>query len=124
MEWMNEPDRKEWESQGLPCLILRGPGKSLCGYVGVSEEHPAYGRDYSDRLLYDIDVHGGLTFAGQGDGKHRPAGYWWLGFDCAHFGDAVPAYNIYGTYRDMAYVTRECEGLAKQLAAMVKEATA
>lgn len=56
---------------------------------------------------------------------HRPAegeagDIWWLGFDCAHLGDIMPKRDrqyCSGTYKDIAYVTRECKLLAKQLAA-------
>lgn len=61
--WQNEPDKCQWrdEATGLPCLIVRGPSGALCGYVGVSEGHPAFGKDYDSVAA---DVHGGLTFAG------------------------------------------------------------
>jgi|SRR5579884_668190 len=57
-----------------------------CGYVRVPRGHPWHGKDF-DQI--DADVHGGLTFAeadaecdkGSDDG-------WWIGFDCAHAGDA------------------------------------
>lgn len=82
-----------------------------------------------------LDVHGGLTFAGacaKGEPEHgichRPDpgegdDVWWLGFDCAHCYDIVPAYAVKGyppepdeVYRDRAYVEAECAKLAKQLA--------
>lgn len=60
--WKYEPDKKQWrdEATGLPCLIVRGPSGSLCGYVGVPPTHPAYGKQYDD---VSVEVHGGLTFA-------------------------------------------------------------
>lgn len=149
MEWMNEPDREEFEHAGLRCLILRHDEmKHLCGYVGVPKNHPWYGIDYNQCLRgcegkpsfispsiinYPctwesdhespeklIDVHGGLTFSGMGDGKQRPAGYWWFGFDCAHAWDVVPNLKIpYLTeeaYRNFAYVRAEIKRLAEQLA--------
>ena len=60
----------------------------------------------------------------------RPDKVWWLGFDCAHLGDAMPGMNEFReatrisalsereTYRTLAYVKGEVEGLARQLAAM------
>lgn len=76
--WQNEPDKKQWRDPetGLPCLIVRGPAGALCGYVGVSEDHPWYGKEYDnhdlewddperDRLPGSVlRVHGGVTFAG------------------------------------------------------------
>ena len=50
---------------------------------------------------------------------------WWFGFDCAHAGDICPSIDYTSTagtrflgdsiYRDVAYVTKECEQLAAQL---------
>lgn len=166
MPWENEPDRKEWEAHGLPCLILRTPNSgALCGYVGVPEGHVLHGRAYSepcdelialrDKMLESpfpakpsttlmlemlagdlrpipdaiFDVHGGLTYSAMGDGTLRPAGYWWFGFDCSHLGDYSPRSaekhpEFYRDciYRDMAYVTRETERLAEQLAALTSVA--
>ena len=61
--WDSEPDKIQWrdEATGLPCLIVRGPAGSLCGYVGVAPGHPWHGKHYDDGC--DVDVHGGLTFA-------------------------------------------------------------
>jgi hypothetical protein len=97
----------------------------LCGYVGITSDHPLYGVDYSsetpalnrffeewkkqtvgDRGIVSIlcasmhtdhgaltpelffDVHGGITFSGQG-GKYPTdeKDLWFFGFDCAHAGD-------------------------------------
>ena len=119
-EWKNEPDKVQFsdETTGLPCLIVRGPSGALCGYVGVTQGHPFYERDYDDCrhecLKTDpddsygewIDVHGGLTFAN----KCRPNedeskgichtvesgeddNVWWLGFDCAHADDYSPMHS-------------------------------
>lgn len=183
-EWINEPDKKQWtdEETGLPCLIVRTPwGGNLCGYVGVTSNHPFHGKEYSVDGL-EIEVHGGLTFASgcashseesfqkwrtymidskpeaakypQGDaarrwkdsghliddyaawcdfitsrsichipGEGEPDSVWWFGFDCAHAWDISPATdrNYHGSdseYRDFDYVTRECQSLARQLAAL------
>lgn len=148
--WHQEPDSKEWvdEETGLSCEIMRGPAGAWCGYVGVPKEHPAYGLDYNgpddaydinptvkwwrihvnrrfEYAIYDVRVHGGLTFAGnRGDEKH------WFGFDCAHAGDFCPRHSkpdMLGmptgwgglvSYRDMDYAINETKSLAKQLAAM------
>lgn len=153
-EWDHEPDKVQWqdEATGLPCLIVRGPSGALCGYVGVPVGHPWHGTDYDDCGLYHpkpddyaedwyIDVHGGLTYAGgcqhpdnQADGichipgDGEPDDTWWLGFDCAHFGDYTdmarpkewrdrwPSRD--SIYRDIAYVRSECQKLAKQAASV------
>lgn len=127
--WQNEPDAVRWtdDDTGYTCLILRGPKEigHLCGYVGVPSGHPAFGKDYDN---VDVDVHGGLTYAGHNAPNQDHDRYYWLGFDCAHAGDLCPAivawqHDGYGkdvVYRNLAYVTAECQSLAKQLKAMEK----
>lgn len=134
--WTDEPDKAQWidEATGLDCLIVRGPSGALCGYVGVPELHPAYGKDYD---TVPVDCHGGLTFADKCRPVEDPStgichlsqhaankNVWWLGFDCAHLYDFMPGYGFRGymdTYRNFGYVKRECEQLASQLGQM-KEA--
>lgn len=133
--WQDEPDKMQFtdKATGLPCLIVRASSHGgLCGYVGVSEGHPNFGRDYND--VY-ADVHGGLTFsdfcahgANVDESRHichapapdEPDRVWWLGFDCAHSGDFSPAYDHrhggYGSYRNIAYVKAQIVRLAGQLA--------
>lgn len=108
-EWDGEPDKMQWqdEATGLPCLIVRNQSGALCGYVGVTQEHPAFGVQYDSVSIpgkeYGPDVHCGLTFsdfcADATDHSkgicHLPAPgepdrVWWLGFDCAHCDDYSP----------------------------------
>lgn len=143
--WLNEPDKKQWldRATGLPCLIVRNihVTGSLCGYVGVTKTHPLYGKDYSD-IENDIDVHGGLTYANKCQEEtnncegicHKVKegendNIWWFGFDCAHAGDRCPRIDRHDrfpdysdSYRDVDYVTREVQSLARQLAG-IKELT-
>lgn len=140
--WQDEPDKLQWrdEATGLPCLIVRHPsGGHLCGYVGVSADHPYFGKGYD---LVDVDVHGGLTFADrcQSDGRichvvesGEDDNVWWLGFDCAHCWDLSPGFQstlrAYGLpprptdledeYRTLDYVRQQCVLLAGQLAAAI-----
>ena len=129
-EWLDEPHKEEFEHAGLKCLILRHHELGhLCGYVAAPKGHPCYGKDY-DHIPYDdlfpVEVHGGLTFSKEGDGDTWPKGYWWFGFDCAHWGDLVPQIvelldrepNEFETYRNFQYLRRETEGLAEQLATL------
>lgn len=132
--WKDEPDKIQWQDEetGLPCLIVRGPSGALCGYVGVDESHPAHGKGYEE---VDVAVHGGLTFADRcaesADGRGichiptpgEPEHVWWLGFDCAHYGDVCPAYESGlwdGCYKELAYVEHEVRGLARQLKAQAR----
>jgi hypothetical protein len=142
--WHAEPDKVQWrdEATGLPCLVKRNRLGAWCGYVGVTEEHPLFGKDYndvdgwSDEPLAEIAVHGGLTYSGfcqtdcdeahaichipePGESDH----VWWFGFDCGHHSDLCPEMAArypdlaYGTYRDIDYVQIVTTDLAAQLAA-------
>lgn len=94
-----------------------------CGYVAVTSGHPWFGQDYDD-VEPRPRVHGGLTYARPG----TVPGEWWLGFDCAHAGDApdpeLPGYpswlqvegQDYGVLRTTGYVVDECLALIRQAA--------
>jgi len=73
--------------EGTPYVrrgLIQESTASLTAYVGVLIDHPLAGQDYNEFLL---DVHGGLTFGQPGDGQYRPAGWYWYGWDYAHFSD-------------------------------------
>lgn len=71
-----------------------------------------------------FDVHGGLTYSGDGQSGYPVNGEtWWFGFDCAHSGDgyiegsSMAEIGISdGPVRSMEYVEAECESLAAQIA--------
>jgi hypothetical protein len=100
-----------------------------CGYVRVPPGHPWHGKDYDNVEPYP-EVHGGLTFAAPdvNCGKDGEDDAWWLGFDCAHAGDAPdPSLSLregmtamrdyglgYDTIKTTGYVQAECERLAEQ----------
>ena len=152
-EWDNEPDLIEWRDAdtGYPCLIVRGPVGSLCGYVGVPEGHPAHGKNYNE-VDGRVPAHGGLTYSDTCVGHicHVPQPgesdtVWWLGFDCAHSGDVSPGmirhylestrrmglleadakileeYHRRDEYRTVAYVQAECGALAAALSALADQ---
>ena len=92
---VNEQHREYTEKYGL----FTSAGYAN-GYVAVPKGHPLYGVSYSE---VDIDVHGGLTFAGKSEvvnlhfDKSKteyldgdlPDGYWVFGFDTMHFMDSI-----------------------------------
>jgi hypothetical protein len=117
--WQDEPDKVQFvePATGLPALIVRNRFGALCGYVGVTPDHPWHGVGYNECVghrgctAYDhspesrVDVHGGLTFAAAcadgGDEStsvcHIPAPgdpdhVWWFGFDMGHCDDYCPGY--------------------------------
>lgn len=152
--WENEPNRVEFKYKGYHCLINRAHplgsnpevpkdwSGHLCGYVAVPKGHPFYEETWEgdgDKKVYDLNVHGGITYANhcQGDICHKTEeddDVWWLGFDCAHFGDLCPAiwemrqpggilhdiHMSYGgksheSYKTVAFVKNEIRNLVKQL---------
>lgn len=152
--WEQEPDREEWtvsciaimrvkmhrskridkkwrklygfqpKPVQLQCLMIRRPDLlHWCGYVGVPRGHLIYKVHY-DRV--DAFVHGGLTF---GRMDRIKSGYYYVGFDCAHYNDYVPGYEAlfseiggppksyqsFAIYRDYNFVKNETQELANQL---------
>lgn len=74
----------DWREDGLWIIVLSNGGRNFCTYIGIPIDHPLAGYDY-DNL--PVSCHGGLTFADKGDGKYRPEGYYWYGWDYCHNGD-------------------------------------
>ena len=110
--------------------MLRNRLGAWCGYAAVLPGHPYFERDI---WSINADVDGGPTYADHcaGDICHAPPPgepdyVWWIGFDCAHACDLSPywlatGFNIalpHAAYRDLAYVQREVNRLAEQLAAV------
>lgn len=131
--WQTEPDKAWWidPATTVECMIRRGGGGALCGYVAVPTSHPWYGRNFED---ITAQVHGGITFASETEDTDEATGLcsvpqpgysvivWWVGFDCGHGWDVHPEwatlYLDFGmeahwqTYRDFEYVKAEVENLA------------
>jgi hypothetical protein len=143
--WNDEPDKVQWPdpTTGLACMIRRGPLGQWCGYVGVDETHPWFGKGPED---IRVIVHDGITYADACDGDEaqgichvpgpgEPESLWWFGFACMTSWDLVPmmAESIADiqkrapfpemddfpkmTYKDIAYVRAETTSLAHQVAA-------
>lgn len=78
----------DWPEDGMRIIIMRSR-IHFCCYIGIPKDHPLAGHDYD---LLPIQCHWGLTFGQEGDGEYYPAGYYWYGWDYAHFDDA-PLYS-------------------------------
>lgn len=71
-----------FEYRGFKCVVALMSLGHRCGYVGIPKDHELYGKNYNNILL---NCHGGLTYSG--DGYPLDDGNWYIGFDCAHWGD-------------------------------------
>jgi hypothetical protein len=119
-----EGDTKEWmytckNGISFTCYIRRVPRSGhLCGYVHLTTDSDYYGYEYDD---IPVHCHGGLTYASEHDNE------WVIGFDCAHYGDSQPFYNEMewysggnSIYRDMEFVTKECQSICEQVSTKSK----
>jgi signal peptidase I len=77
-----------WKTNLNNQFIKRLAGGWGNGYVAVPPTHPAYKMDY-DTLMYNINVHGNLTYSQFGDGKNAPKEWWVFGFDTNHYTDDI-----------------------------------
>lgn len=171
----------EFEYKKYRCVTTFTDMGHRCGYVGVPEGHPLYGKQINSQLKVTLtelcndeemgqvgkrgvwtllglpdneddqvnigsyfSVHGGITYADGGKNSHHPidSDYWWLGFDCGHYGDC-PDYDlleklwgdniivqhriqdrdIYEEYevRTLEYVQQECRNLVDQIISLIKK---
>lgn len=91
-EWNKEPDFQLFTYRNHYCLLNRNILGGWCGYVGVDTESIFYNKNYSESPIDDLDVHGGITFGAFKTLEEFPSlKLFWLGFDCSHCGDFVPA---------------------------------
>ena len=75
------------EHLGLEWMVIHNGNGYRCGYVRLPAGHPWHGENYDD---IPVTVHGGLTFTEPDKPCDAPGPDtdWWIGFDCAHSGDA------------------------------------
>lgn len=133
--WQTEPDRVEFKHAGFDCLLNRNQMGAWCGYVGLPATHPLYKTHYQE--VENLSGYGGLTFGALCGGEICHVGdvpgeaLYWLGFDCAHYGDLVPGmilcdekiHQQFGfprrdrecVYRDVHYAREQTKLLAEEL---------
>ncbi len=97
-EWMAASDMadmmvEQWQHAGVDCGITRAPLVGFNGYVRVPDGHPwrvrfCKGYDDDDGLDAVAEVHGGITYDGDGAG--------WIGFDTLHMCDTWPLDEVVG----------------------------
>lgn len=95
--WQNEPDFKYFIYKDCICVVKRNYySGALLGYVLV-KKNSKFDKHYDD---LNFNVHGGLTYSGDiyfkeelQDQNLNLDDYNCIGFDCAHSGDIMPAYD-------------------------------
>ena len=80
--------------KGYVCCVIFQTAGYRCGYVLVPYWHPVYTVKYDD---IDISCHGSLTYSGHRLLDREYPG-WWIGFDCAHAGDAIDRNSLIKYY--------------------------
>ena len=98
------------------CLITRDR-THWCAYVGVPQNHPLAGFDYSE---IPLDCHWGLDFAKLGDGKFRPKGFYWYGWSYDHCDDATEIRLEYGNKWTLKELMGEVCRVAEDFKVLVK----
>jgi hypothetical protein len=91
-EWLKEPginELVEFEHKGFKCYLMRQDHGAWCGYVAIPLNHKYVHPDAYNSL----NVHGGITWYDPYLPWHtqRPDTWFYLGFDCLHYEDYVPA---------------------------------
>lgn len=101
MELLDEGEYKDWH------YMIISYGTHPCAYIEIPQTHMLYDhcnedKYINDELLYDIDCHGGITYASDtGFGyntDYRRDGHW-LGWDYDHAGDFNGFSSAYSRYR-------------------------
>lgn len=130
--WSFEPDRLEFVSHNLPCLIIRRNKGYLCGYVGLPYIHKLAGLDSDQISQYFREFHQPLpvelSYAQNhcfGDIDHFVSplsknAYYWVGFCFNYMLDLIPAEQGTDlqiipnqTYKDIPYVFDKCQKLSE-----------
>lgn len=137
----DEPDHvKGYTRHGFQFVIKRNHWSgALLGYLRVPQGHPWYksitGKRYlrGNKLAWGrfkkynctrreyrglpwVEVHGGITYADKLCYRGYALRGYWIGFDCAHYGDLVPSMeNFGGSYKTLGFVLREIDQLSGQM---------
>ena len=73
-----------FEYKGFPCVVLFLSNAYRCGYVGIPKSNKYYDKNYGE---IPVSCHGGLTYSAKKLFGQNDTDTWWIGFDCAHYGD-------------------------------------
>jgi hypothetical protein len=92
---MKNEIKKQWKIKGRHAVIVKVTGH-FCAYVETKLKGVGYSKEYGDyntSPTYNIDCHGGITFAGTLEAVGLPKDKWYFGMDFAHSGDHTEAYD-------------------------------
>lgn len=80
---------RDFEHKGFRCVVVAQQAGHRCGYVQIPKNHPCFGKPYTIINEF-LTVHGGLTYGSMKTTYpvNTDELSYWLGFDCAHCGDA------------------------------------
>lgn len=131
-EWVEECDKITFQYLGYDCMIHRflvDPNLNknvyfaghLCGYVKIPKLHVLH----AAQNIQIITCHGGLTCNNTDQNVMNSVGHW-IGFDCAHITDFIPANHrledtltCFGTpvrtYKNIDFCIGECLSMVDQL---------
>lgn len=102
---MNAHIEKTWEYKGFTCMVVIHQMGHRCGYVCIPKEHKYYKKHFDS---IPVMCHGGLTY-----GDHiLSQDDFWIGFDCAHYGDAYDFSAACNAYRDNTDVLEQLSMMA------------
>jgi hypothetical protein len=132
-----------FDYKGYPCVVLFIPLCHRCGYVGI----PSSSKLCKGIKLDEICCHGGITYNEKRLHHQKDKDMWWIGFDCAHWGDSrdyetakklfvkdkefaeqLKKYEEidkeivdFGTVRSLDYCIEQCKFIVDQLEDLLKE---
>jgi hypothetical protein len=91
LDWVTTDDDGQ---NPLRALVVESAA-SLTAYVGVPLDHLLAHLNYEE-MDGMLDVHGGMTYGTPGGTDIWPAGWYWYGWDYAHWGDYTKIDRTYG----------------------------
>ncbi|WCF11508.1 hypothetical protein NDS46_31620 (plasmid) [Paenibacillus thiaminolyticus] len=116
-KWETEPEFLDLKMKGYHLVIWRHEGLGqLNGYVGVKRTHPYFGKGMYERQICNLNVHGGITFAGKNINRGFKKGFWYFGFDTAHVFDYAPFADL-----ALGHVSASDDPLVQQISRILEK---
>lgn len=101
---------ERFKYKNFNCIVTISDYGYRAGYIILPSSHPLCHKEIYD--LYDIECHGGITFAGNVNKAFElQGGSWIIGFDFDHFGDNYDTKAVKKMFGDRAY--RDLESYLK-----------